>query len=113
MTEQELNKRRARWVWGKKNIRGSCNGRFLCYIDSDGNHMAVPNFPDYINACFEWLVPKFHAWTIGSTPDGDICAVVVLKKDIRGEACAEETAIALCQALDKALDKLINSEVKP
>lgn len=51
-----------------------------------------------LNNLFKYAVPKLHAWTMGSCPDGDICAVAVIKVGgdyHRGEACSADPALAL------------------
>ena len=52
-----------------------------------------------LNNLFEYAVPKLHAWTIGSCPDGDVCAVAVLSEGIRGECCTKTPALALFWAI--------------
>jgi len=106
---QELNEKLVRWLWGQENIEvhGTFIYRRTRYIqeDEEWDIELTPFFPHDMSACFKHLVPKFHAWTMGSCPDGDTCAVVVLKEGIRGEACANDPAIALCRATGRALSK--------
>lgn len=78
------------------------------YPDGSGGFVGCPP-PDFssLDAIFKHLIPNVDSWTMGSCPDGDICAVVA-KKGVRGEVWENDAAIALCQAILK----LIHSESK-
>lgn len=107
--ERELNERMLEFAeWerlGKSNVGNPPQRRGE---DFQAFGMNLPDFPSDPTACFhpEWgVVRKLHSWTMGSCPDGDVCAVAVLKENVRGEACAETPALALCLAVRDSLDK--------
>ena len=64
MNEQELNKKLAEWRWGRDGIEVIEGGKYIYYHtkwheeEKEWGIELVPDFPNDLNACYEWLVPK-------------------------------------------------------
>ena len=62
----------------------------------------LPDFPNDLNACFKWLVPKLGGYVI-FTGKGGVHAIVVLDH-WNNEAIAETPSLALCKAIEQVID---------
>ena len=92
--------------------------RIARYTSPDGKYlMRVPYFPNNLNACFKWLVPKLSGdyrisleWSLG----GIICAWTIeeCSENIKRSCYYSSTntcdggspALALCLAIEKLID---------
>ena len=83
------------WEWPKPNGR---------------QHVSIPDFINSLDACCKWLTPKCGEWRLekyGEDKFGSkFCANVYLGWDYweHGFERAEAPAVALCKAIEKAID---------
>lgn len=68
-----------------------------------------PNFPNDLNACFKWLVPKldFGEMLIYQLEEGDwmVCLNYVGEADKTYSEMAKTVSEALCLAIEKLIDE--------
>lgn len=128
MDKDKLKKKLAEWAGFKegkepRGIDDALAGYRFCWVYPDySRHNYLPDFPNDLNACFKWLVPKLYSiiqveeisfakehnqdlamvlwWTGDHAVDTYGCGVY--------SAHAETLALALCLAIEK----LIDSEVE-
>ena len=95
------------WEWcgikprADQNFQEHHGGWHYVYEYPDG-HLIDILPPIDLNNLFKYAVLKLHAWTMGSCPDGDVCAVAVIKVKgdyCRGESCSEDPILALFWAI--------------
>ena len=110
MTEQELNERRAKWAGF---VKGSWQGWFAPNPDDIYIGDELPDFPHDETACFKWLVPKARKVSgfVLATSYGKDEEYDAIFPDIDSEPSATDKSPA--KAICMAIDKLIDSEVKP
>ncbi len=65
----------------------------------------VPYFPESLDACIEWLVPKLSGrWEIGSSNLSPFYAMVTNPNSVYPIDCGDKTpALALCLAIQKLI----------
>ena len=63
----------------------------------------IPDITD-LNALFKYAVPKVKRWEMGSCPNDTIFAIVCQESRFPSEAVAETPALALAEAIEKALE---------
>ena len=137
MNKQELNERRAKWAgfrWQEPElIRMTSTSKGIAPITKQAGWIRpdssmgitpdelfkLPDFPHDETACFRWLVPKGNirriSFAYGS--NGVDCVIETYSSPrVSGWVTTEsieESWQKTAQALCKATDKLIDSEVKP
>ncbi len=103
--EQELNSKLAEWAGFKHKV-----GALYEYPNEDYlGERPLPNFPQSLDACFEWLVPNI--------PNLESISFVRRRGDWIGQfyylskekpqvkvAIAETPALAFCLAIEKLID---------
>ena len=123
MTDQEkneLNRKLAEWAGFTFETKGSGEkiGRLFEMDVVDGCEIVnypdggwdfvgdMPNFTDSLDACFEWLVPKFKRWEMGSNQDGEIFVTVCMAgQQFPSSATDKAPSLALCLAIEKLIEK--------
>lgn len=87
-TEVQLEK-----FWRRFGVKG----RWV----EDGRKLKFPRLDP--NNLVKHVIPKLHAWTMGSCPDGDVVAVAVLEPGVRGEnATTQDPTLAMFWAICNA-----------
>lgn len=109
--EQELNKKLAKWAGCYEAINKYTG--LVCWWYPDGyihGSAAPPQFTDYLDLCFKWLVPKLNDMgekvrMISQPRSGGAFFCAVGGKYL-AHACvyAETPALALCKAIEKLID---------
>ena len=114
MNEQELNKKLAEWVgwdvaYNPDTKEGIDEGITNYYINPEGKAEDPPIFPESLDACFEWLVPKAidEIMAIHDRCSSDVAYGLLFKWWLRElELIIPDAALALCLSIEK----LINGE---
>lgn len=102
MNEQELNKKLAEWA-GFTPAHPNCgNPKHMTEPKGTlyGGCVPIPDFTQSLDACFKWLIPKVQT-KVGDRKlvglvNGAVCYAVDHKM---------ATALALCLAIEKLIDK--------
>ena len=115
MEEQELNTKLAEWVGFKKaNIKWDYHYEvgirvpdWLYPSDPRYCERELPNFPESLDACFKWLVPKldFGQMELYSLEDGTwLFHLNYVGKEDKGYSGRGKTpALALCLAIEELI----------
>lgn len=110
---EELNEKIAKWCGFKfshknkaKNFFTGAPGRFVKFwFYLNGEVSELPDFPNDIKACFEYIVPKLTSFRITYNPlyiDGYFAEI----KETKNYLATEETpALAFCRAVEKLIDE--------
>lgn len=76
--------------------------------DPNGQECEIlPDFPNDLNACFEWLVPKLEKYpviTFNTDKGGYTCCTLSSPPQIGVYAHGDTPAQALCKAIEKLID---------
>jgi len=122
MTDQEkqkLKEKLAKWVgWHEEKYevtRGAFAPILLAPSEELGEgHVGyipehTPNFPDSLDACVKWLVPRLTGWTLAKHRDeAEYKASVLIGDPVRDKispaAYAETPSLALCLAIEKLIE---------
>jgi hypothetical protein len=69
----------------------------------------LPKFTEDIEACFKYLIPKCHSYSLRTSPNGHRAYVGILGKDkdnklALGVYLDPSPCLALCKAIDQAID---------
>ena len=95
----ELNKKMVEFAGIKIKLKKVVNWGHHSTLEYD-----MPNFPQSLDACFEWLVPGLlkagYDITLASTSRG--FSFIIDPDDFRAEA--ETPALAFCLAVEKLID---------
>ena len=108
---QNLNLKLAEWAGFKLKIvrddDGKQIGSYIVFGEYEENttRKAFPNFPESLDAIFQWLVPKLDRITIEKTPYNTEWLAYIEILDSSTEAEAETPALALCKAIEQLIDK--------
>lgn len=122
MNEQKLNEKLAEWRFGEGNLGynnlGAVGEKVWAWVDWRGKgqppvdvidgRIAIPiDFPNNLNTCFKWLVPKLPSDTFHINfvlvPAGYACDILTPNKRI-GYGLSKSPALALCLAIEKLID---------
>lgn len=99
MNKRELNERLLKFAGF------TCSEGIWCYPDGVALERHPPIFPESLDACFEWLVPKLAGWYIckAEEPDmgGDCFAAI---NGGKYHEWAQTPALALCLTISKLID---------
>lgn len=83
-------------------LKDSPYGMGWFHPSSTTSFHTAPNFPESLDLCFKWLVPKLAKWEIGMLPNGKIYATVLANTMFEGYN--DKPALALCLAIEKVID---------
>ena len=111
----ELNEKLAvwagfKWVADRNHTRRSdhVDGYWLVPGTEEHTHPVwnLPDFPNDLNACFKWLVPRFEqVYLKYYTPIGHTAVVFMENWTNRGEGTDKDSmALALCRAIEQVID---------
>jgi len=131
MENKELNKKLVKWAGFKletfpyfNEISNTPSGFEEKWVQPDGTILGiahptpVPNFPESLDACFKWLVPKVlqNKWKVriawSGIPPGKPQANLsnwdsqfIRQTRPQISVYAETPALALCKSIEKLIDK--------
>ena len=107
MDEQVLNKKLAEWAeirYVKHTVQvcGQMVERYEWHYPDGSFHFNSPDFPNDLNACFKWLVPKLDKVKIilNEAPSGDVFWNAQAND---AKVTSETPALALCLAIEKLI----------
>ncbi len=114
----ELNEKLAKWAGFKLHYNDWDEERQFPYFIPSGkpwrthkiDSRPVPNFPEDLNACFKWLVPKLKDkvdWIQFELDAGWICWLDLGEEGqySNQQDGVETPALALCKAIEQLIDK--------
>jgi len=61
------------------------------------------DFPNSLNNCYEWLVPKMKSCLIASLKGDDHTVKIVLEDGSKSEVSSDSASMSLCLALEKLI----------
>lgn len=82
-------------------LKDSPYGMGWFHPSSTTSFHTAPNFPESLDLCFKWLVPKLDGW-IAFTGEGGV-HFIASKNGLNYEIVAETPALALCLAIEKLI----------
>jgi hypothetical protein len=106
---KNLNKLLAEWAGFECLISKSPASDFAlehwCLKDQKEKGSFVFDFPNSLNNCYEWLVPKMKSCLIISSQGENHIVKVVLVDGSKSELSSDSASMSLCLALEKLIVK--------
>ncbi len=100
---QALNKKLAKWWYPEGHLLGSMPSTGDILWGTKERQEWV-NFPDSLDDCFKWLVPKLQDFTMGRHFLLNEFYFQAVDKATYTESRCETPALALCLAIEKLID---------
>lgn len=104
---KDLNKLLAEWA-GFELIVSSYPGskltiEYWCLKDQKEKGNFVFDFPNSLNNCYEWLVPKMKSCSITSLKNENHMVKIVLEDGSKSELSSDSASMSLCLALENLI----------
>jgi hypothetical protein len=105
--KKDLNKLLAEWAGFELVVSSYPGSKFTieywCLKDQREKGSFVFDFPNSLNNCYEWLVPKMKSCSITSLKEENHTVKIVLEDGTKNELSSDSAPMSLCLALEQLI----------
>ena len=103
---QELNRLLANWAgFELLTSKSAVIFEHWCLKGQKEKGSFIFDFPNSLNNCYEWLVPKTKSCSIISSKDENHVVKIVLDDGSKSESSSDSASMSLCLALEQLITK--------